>query len=52
MMNHDPILSEREKEIWLSWLYIVFLQKIFFFPGEITKNESNIFFPTLSLEYK
>lgn len=51
MMNHDPILSEREKEIWLSCLYIVFLQKIFF-AGEITKNESNIFLPAPSLPYK
>lgn len=51
MMNHDPILSEREEEIWLSCLYIVVLQK-FFFAGEITKNESNTFSPTLSLEYQ
>lgn len=50
-MNHDPVLSEREKKIGSAACISFFSPKIFY-AGEITKNESNMFFPTLSLPYK
>lgn len=31
MMNHDPVLSEKGREIWLSCLHVVFLKTIIFF---------------------